>query len=241
MSLPPVVAPAVRTLRVRTFERVTADAAQLTLDLDGRPFDFTAGQAAWLGRHGQGIRRPYSLALSPAEAARTARLAFLVGLEADGTPGEHMQGLEAGTPMDVDGPVGAFNLPPLAERPSLLFLAGGTGIAPLRAMLHEVIETRPGARIHLLYSARSFAHLACRHEWRALEDARRLSLDITLSREAPAGWKGGVGRVAPAALAPHVGPDTMALLCGPKGFVETVTRYLRELGLPEERIRREDW
>ena len=56
--------------------------------------------------------------------------------------------------MDVDGPIGTFTLPQVPPDGWLLFVAGGTGIAPLRSMLDHCCGGTTGPRISLLYSAR---------------------------------------------------------------------------------------
>ena len=80
------------------------------LTLDG-PFWFLAGQAVLIGAHTQPLRRPYSIAVGPAEAARDHALEFLIGLGPDGAPGPHLPDLSPGTRVDLEGPFGSFVFP----------------------------------------------------------------------------------------------------------------------------------
>ena len=60
-----------------------------------------------------------------------------------------------GTRIDFEGPTGAFTLG-AAPAPAYLFVAGGTGISPLRAMLRHLIATDAGvAAVGALQRARA--------------------------------------------------------------------------------------
>ena len=62
-----------------------------------------------------------------------------MGLGADGSPGPHLPRWTVGTAVEIDGPIGTFRYPDRLTDPAVLFVAGGSGIAPLRAMLHEAL------------------------------------------------------------------------------------------------------
>lgn len=64
-----------------------------------------------------------------------------------------------GTTVDLIGPLGnAFALP--AEDASrIVLVAGGIGIAPLFALLHQIATRQPEAEVHLFYGARTAAEL----------------------------------------------------------------------------------
>jgi ferredoxin-NADP reductase len=95
----------------------TPRAVLVRLTLEGS-FPFLAGQAAFVGVEGQSIRRPYSIAVGPAEATRDQSLEFLIGLGADGIAGPHLPDLSAGTRVNLEGPVGSFVFPESpTERP----------------------------------------------------------------------------------------------------------------------------
>ena len=59
-----------------------------------------------------------------------------------------------GTPVSIDGPVGSFTFPAHPRERRFVFIAGGTGIAPLRSMLwHTLLAERDG-HVSLIYSVR---------------------------------------------------------------------------------------
>jgi phenol hydroxylase P5 protein len=221
---------------VRSFRAVTPRAKLLRVDLGGQPFPFRAGQAASIGRHGQPLRKPYSIASSPSDLARSGALEFLVGLEPDGEPGPHLAGVGRGASIELGGPFGGFRLPPVEGRP-VLFVAGGTGIAPLRSMLHDLLDRVAPPPIALVYSARTDGEMAFVPEFRRLAAAGTLDLTLTLTGHPPAGWSGSHGRVSRAMLARHVSPGrTVCAVCGPPAFVDHVVRALDELGVERDRI-----
>ena len=153
----------------RDSSELTPTTRILRLDLDGAPLAFHAGQVALLGSHGQPDRRPYSIASSPGgcRAARASRIP---------APGRMRSArsdfisriCEWAREIDLEGPFGAFTLPDATDAPAFLFIAGGTGISPLRSMIRHLIargETRP---ISVLYSARTPNEFAYGAELRRL-------------------------------------------------------------------------
>src|SRR2546425_366609 len=122
-----------------------------------------------IGRHGQEHRKPYSIAAAPEDARRDDWLEFLGGVDATGQRGPHLA-LEPGPMVDVAGPLGTFTFPADPLEPRFVFIAGGTGIAPLRAMLRHALAI-PHRDIGLFYSARPPQEIAFEREFRELANA----------------------------------------------------------------------
>src|SRR5437762_973066 len=122
------------TLPIREGRHGAPRARVLRLDPHGQPFDYAPGQAVLVGTHGQPKRRPYSIAAAPADMRRDGWLELLIGVESDGQPGDHLT-LAPGALVDVEGPLGSFTFPAAPVERRFVFIAGGTGIAPLRAVL----------------------------------------------------------------------------------------------------------
>jgi NAD(P)H-flavin reductase len=229
--------------------RATPRSVVLRLHVDPMPA-FAAGQAVLVGERGSGIRRPYSIAVGPHEAARSRMLELLVGVGADGTPGAHLPSLAIGAPLEVEGPVGTFVYPETVGQSAVLFVAGGTGIAPLRAMLHEALddfthERRPGVTPgpRVLYSARSAEEFAFDDELSELARGGRLLYRKTVTRQAGPQWLGQRGRISRAHLEALVErpEDTLCFVCGPAALVHEVPRMLTRLGVLPAHIRVEEW
>jgi NAD(P)H-flavin reductase len=214
----------------------------VTLDLKGTGFTFRAGQAVTVGGHGQSVRRPYSIACSPERSTEIAALELLIGVDASGTAGPHLSTLEPGSPIDLQGPLGAFTFPEALTHRRLLFVAGGTGIAPLRSMLDHTLRKHPAEQISLLYSARRADEFAFIEELRAYQDARMIELHPTVTRNDHK-WEGGRGRIGRSHFEAvlHDRLDTLCFICGPPMLVSEAVTTLTELGVPRAAIRTEEW
>ncbi len=209
----------------------------MRLPLADHTFDFSAGQAAWLRQHGRTLRKPYSIACSPEQARQMNALEFLIQVLDDGSVGPHLDAPARGMLVDLDGPIGTFCFPPSPPGNAFLFVAGGTGIAPLRAMLWHALTLFPDRRMALVYTARSAAEFAYGQEMQGLASAGRIVLQETVTREEGPRWTGVRGRITKSHLAAHVrGAGTLCCVCGPAALVRDVTGWLRELGVPGEQI-----
>jgi NAD(P)H-flavin reductase len=232
----------VLTVPIRDVVPATPRARIVRLDLDGGTFDFAPGQAVRVGVPGTERRRPYSIASAPEDARQLHSLELLVGVDAEGRAGEHLP-LEPGTAIEVEGPLGTFTFPDHVTAQRIVFVAGGTGIAPLRAMLRHVIASEPDVRdIGLLYSARTPDDFAYEAEFRDLAARGVIELRQTVTRAGEAEWRGGRGRIDRGTLAELVhDADTLCFVCGPAAMVDEIPRILTELGVPPEKIRIEEW
>jgi ferredoxin-NADP reductase len=230
-----------RLFRVASLVAATPEARIVRLALDGQPFEYRAGQAALLGTPDQDARKPYSFSSAPEETARSGLLEFLVKIQSAGEIETHLLGLRRGATLEVVGPFGSFQFPPKPAERHFLFIAGGTGIAPLRSMLRHALLTGLPGRFAVLYSARTPQDFAYATELRRLARAGRIRLELTATREAPTGWRGHHGRIDRERLEPLVeDPATLCFLCGPRAMLVEVPQILQHLGVSSSRIRMEE-
>jgi ferredoxin-NADP reductase len=228
------------TLPIREVLPATPRARILRLDLGGDRFEYSPGQAVLIARHHYAPRKPYSIASAPEDAARDGVLELLIGTERSGRPGPHLT-LDAGAPVDVEGPVGTFTFPDHPKEQRFVFIAGGTGIAPLRAMLRHAL-TLAHHDIGVLYSARAPEEFAYEAELRGLAESGQIRLHQTVTRATEAPWSGARGRLDREALRELVhDPATLCFVCGPPALVAEVPGLLTGIGVPRERIRLEEW
>lgn len=189
-----------------------------------------------LGLSGSALRKPYSIASAPWEVAKSGILQLLVQVEDSGGPDPHLELASPGTLLDLDGPFGSFGLPERVQRP-LLFVAGGTGIAPLRSMLMQHVSQPAGAPAALIYSARSADEFAFRPELGALESAGRISAYFTVTREEKRDWQGRRGRISEALLKEALpSTESICLICGPPQLIADTRSRLVQLGVSDSRI-----
>lgn len=265
----------VLTLPVRTIVASTPRTRILRLDLQGAPFAFHAGQAALIGLHGQPQRRPYSIASAPDDARRHGRLEFLLKVDATGYAGPHLSGVARHVKVDLEGPIGSFTLPSTngrgghstqvgdlaPERPAqtvvvppppvtpagYFFVAGGTGISPLRSMMRELL-TESAARggvcppISVLYSARTADEFAYGAELRRMARTGSIRVTLTVTGDVGPAWQGVRGRIGVTHLEQALpSREALCFVCGPPSLVEEVPTMLRHLGVQPNHVRTEEW
>jgi ferredoxin-NADP reductase len=224
------------TVPVRQITNATPRIRLLNLDLRAAEFAFAAGQAVMLGLSGSPLRKPYSIASAPWEVTKSGIMQVLVQVEDSGGLDPHLELASPGTPLDLEGPFGSFGLPERVERP-LLFIAGGTGIAPLRSMLIEHLSRPNTHPVALVYSARSVDEFAFRPEFGALEASGRIRSFFTVTREEKPDWQGRRGRISGTLLAEALpSPESTCLVCGPPQLVSETRSLLAALGVSDDRI-----
>ena len=228
------------TIPLAQVDAASARQRLLTIDIGGHAFEYLAGQAVRIAPHGGAERRPYSIACSPERAAETRAIQLLIAMEGGA---EDLGWATKGALVDVEGPIGTFTFPASLEHPWVLFVAGGTGIAPVRAMLDHALRRHPSQNLSLLYTARRSDEFAFVDELREHERRGRLELHQTVTRDENTSWGGRRGRIGrdhfEAVL--HEPASTLCFVCGPPSLVSDSAATLQELGVPVESIKTEDW
>jgi ferredoxin-NADP reductase len=180
---------------------------------------------------GYQAQRSYSIASPPEDELLTLTVERVDG----GEVSPYLLGdLRTGDQFELRGPIGRYFVWTVATRGPLCLIAGGSGIAPLMAMLRHRARRKVRAPALLLYSSRSLEDVIYREELDAM--ARRdpdLRVVSTLTRKQPKGWTGPRGRIDKALLAEACFPPEQKpniFVCGPTPFVEGVSGLLVELG-----------
>jgi len=230
--------------RVVSVRRATPSARIVRVALESAVFSYLAGQAVMLAPEGSRERVPYSIASAPEETATDRTLEFLIKHDGDGRWGSDFAPLRRGARLALSGPMGAFTFPRRPREHAFLFIAGGTGIAPLRSMLRHTLgqRDRTDPRLSVLYSARTPDDFAYGSELRRLARRGLISLVLTATRQSARGWRGGRGRIARQDLALLLDEAaTLCFVCGPASMVADVPVILQELGIERTRIRIQEW
>ena len=225
------------TVRELVFERT-----------DRAVFHFEPGQWVSLllpGEEGE-LRRAYSIA-SPPRGDASFEIA-VTRVEA-GVGSLRLHALRPGEVVRAIGPQGFFTRPREGSAPSL-FIGTGTGVAPLRSMIHAALAAEDAAPVWLLFGARDEGDLLYREELAALASrSPQLRVVQTLSRasERWAGKRGYVqaharelyGELAQASVASG-GPAPHVYACGLERMVGAVRALFRkEVGLGRELVHTE--
>jgi ferredoxin-NADP reductase len=192
-----------------------------------------------VGLHGDIHQRPYSIASSPEQVADTGRLELLVTSRNPFASAARLLDAYPGTLIDVDGPVGSFVCPVTPDHRRCLFVAGGSGIAPVRAMVDHLLRRKPRRQIMVLYSARHPEEFAFVDELRSHARERRLEVQFTVTGGAAEVWGGARGPLSRSDFeAALVEPTaTLCFVSGPPALVHDAVTTLRSLGVPKAAIR----
>lgn len=213
-------------------------------------FDVPAWRGHVAGQHvdirltaenGYQAQRSYSIA-SP--AGQGSRIELTVECLSDGEVSPFLtQELMAGDSIELRGPIGGYFTWEPDSRAPLMLIGGGSGIVPLMSMLRSRCKAASGGPARLLYSSRTFEEIIYRRELdRLVANDDGFALTQTITRGAPAGWRGETGRVNTDMLAAHVFSSTLQpqiFVCGPTSFVETIADRLVALGHDESAIKTE--
>lgn len=144
----------------------------------------------------------------------------------------------SGETLSISAPAGKGY--PMAEargRDVVLF-AAGSGIAPLRAVIHTILKDRGAFKsVRLFYGARSAASFAFEEEIDAWSSA---GIEITRSCSQPGdqAWTGPRGHVQDAfrEAGPELDAGACVFACGMKGMVEGVKAACEACGVPAARV-----
>ena len=217
---------------MRDVVRETAQARTLVLDVPDWP-GHRAGQhldVRLTAEDGYQAQRSYSIASAP----ELGEVEITVELVDGGEVSPYLvEEVRAGDLFEVRGPIGGHFTWSVDQGGPLLLVAGGSGLAPLMAMLRHRAARESDVETHVLVSARTADDLLYAAELRALEPRPGLVVDITYTRGGPSGWTGFARRVD-AAMLEEIGPRPSAMphvfVCGPTGFVEAVADQLIQIG-----------
>ena len=198
----------------------------LELDVDAAAATvFLPGQYVNIDVPGSGQSRSYSFSSAPGEA----RIGFLIKKIPGGLMSSWLERAEAGTKLELTGPLGSFYLR-VVQRP-LLLLAGGTGLAPFLSMLEVLARTNAEQKVHLIYGVTRDLDLVLVDEIEAY--AKRLAnfTYSTVVADAASSHprKGWVTQHMPDELLN--GGDVDVYLCGPPPMVDAVRRHLDDTGM----------
>lgn len=246
LSTAPTVHPIVQTrARVAAIEALTHDIVHLTLTLD-QPLVYTAGQYAELvipeaAGAQAGRPRSYSFASAPSSQPTASTVDFFVRKVEGGAFTEWLfaQG-RPGCELELRGPYGDFYLRP-GDRP-LLCIAGGSGLAPIRAMLQQAVaEGRTHRDLVFVFGARTQSDLYgsadLEHVARAWQ-GRFQSVPVLSSEPADSAWGGRRGLIPP--LMGELVTQELAAhdvyLCGPPAMIDACLEVLAARGVSAEHI-----
>lgn len=181
-------------------------------------------------------RRSYSIASPP---NGTNEFELVITRQPHGLASEYLwTRVDIGSALSFTGPSGLFTLPEKIET-DLCFIATGTGIAPFRSMLLDLVNhPRPRQNIDLIFGTRFLHDALYREEMEALQSLLPgFRYHLTLSREhSPeyAGRKGYVHSVYEELYADK--RPASFYLCGWKNMIDEAEQRILSMGYTKSNI-----
>ncbi|MSR78490.1 MAG: hypothetical protein EXS63_09775 [Candidatus Omnitrophica bacterium] len=198
-------------------------------------FDFEAGQFINIlfDHEGKVLKRPYSIASPPIWKGYLDLSIRLV----EGGIGTHLLwNYKVGDQLKIQGPLGRF-VPKTPLPKTIAFVSTGTGIAPFRAMIHDLLEKKASCQIWNIFGNRyEGGDVLYQEEFEELaKKYPQFKNAFIVSR--PKTWKGAVGYVQTLLSKCLTGPaDTHIYICGLTPMIEEVRKTALEMGFTKEQI-----
>lgn len=227
--------------KVAKLRDLTYDIKEVTLQLsESDSIDFIAGQFIQFQvpvyeMTDEPVYRAYSIA-SPPSLKNSLQLEIRYVPNGICTTYVHKY-LKEGDTVVINGPYGDFHLRDTAR--DIIFIAGGSGMAPIKSILHHMAEEGIARKARYFFGARAKKDLFLVEEMRALEsqlsDFRFIP---ALSAPEPGDeWQGETGLITDVVgrLTP-TGENLEAYLCGSPGMIDACVKVLTSKGVPEDLI-----
>ncbi len=235
-------------LAVKEYQAVVESITDLTYDIKRFRFrltepdtiDFVAGQYVQLftpkyAGNSDEVYRAYSIASDPAD--KTA-IDLIIRLVPNGICTSYcFEHLHVGDAAKFNGPYGDFHLSDTDA--DIIFVAGGSGMAPIECLLHHMRNTASTRRAMFFFGGNTPGDMFMADEMRRFEaDAPNFSYTPVVARPEPGdGWDGETGLVTEAL---HRNVDSAAgaegYLCGSPGMIDATVVVLKDLGVREDGI-----
>lgn len=202
-------------------------------------FGFEPGQFVMVEvpRDGKMVRKPYSIASAP---ELPNKIELCIKKVEGGYVSSYFFDLKVGYVMPMEAPLGVFKMKaPYPEH--LVFVATGTGVAPLRSMIHQLLHDGYTGKMTLILGVRyeneilfdaEFKELAAKHS--------NFSYIVTISR--PETWTGEKGYVQDQIKKHFSDPKGIEIYaCGLVPMINSLKETLESLGYEKKVLHFERW
>jgi NAD(P)H-flavin reductase len=142
-----------------------------------------------------------------------------------------------GAKVGIRGPFGtSFPMERMAGG-NIFLIAGGLGLAPLRAPIYWVSDYRDQYKeVHILYGTKDPGQLLFSYQYQEWETVNHIRLH-TIVEKADKAWTGKTGMITDLFKGITIDPvNTYCIVCGPPVMFKFVCFHLDSLGIPMERM-----
>ncbi len=220
--------------RVESMEKFTPEVMCIRLKLpQAARLQFLAGQYIDILQPG-GKRRAFSIASAPSEENFIEL--HIKHVDGGGFTGHVFDDMQVKEILRIEGPLGTFFIRRSSDRP-IVMMGGGTGFAPLKSMIEELIDSGDDRPVELFWGAATekdlYAHDLIK-QWQA--EGANLNFVPVLAEPGP-DWTGETGYVHKAVIDRH--PDLSAFdiyMSGPPAMIHAARHDFLDGGVPEDRL-----
>ncbi len=235
-------------LAVKEYQCTCTDIKDLTYDIKQFTFqmkepsqiDYTPGQYVQLlapvyKKSSEEVYRAYSISSDPKEKDK---IETIIRLVPDGVCTTYcFEYLKVGDTVKLNGPYGNFCLSD-SDAP-MIFAAGGSGMAPIKCLLHQMVNTNCTRKAIYFFGARSTKDLFCVDEMKEFEERLQnfTFVPVVGTVENSEKWTGKRGLVTEEIERSFESAEGYeAYLCGSPGMIDSAVKVLKKLGVSEEKI-----
>lgn len=217
----------IRSAKVISNEKISSSVNKIGLKITGN-FNYKPGQFIMVMSGTN--RKPYSIASSPFEKD------IELCIKRAGQFSNYMCDLKIGSKVKVSGPNGNFLLKN-SNKKELIFVATGTGIAPIKSMISTLIHNKDKRKISLYFGVRKKSDILYYKLFKELENKNNNFTFVPCLSRASNSWKGERGHVDEV-LKKKVknAKDKEIYLCGLSAMVKGVKDLAEKIGFKKEQI-----
>jgi ring-1,2-phenylacetyl-CoA epoxidase subunit PaaE len=237
-------------LKVKDIVQETSNAISIVFDQPTPAMEYKSGQFLTLivDIDGKEVRRSYSFCSAP---GIDQDLAVTVKRVQDGLMSNFLPDhIRVGDEIKVMEPMGHFTTEfDATNRRHLIMFAGGSGITPFMSHIKSLLKHEPNSIVTLIYANRNMDSVIFKQDLENMQMQHEGKLHVIhILEEAPLTWQGPSGLLNHETLQemlrriPDWGLDqTQYLMCGPEGMMYNIETYLREQGIPSDKLFKESF
>ena len=185
------------------------------------------------------LSRPYSLSSSPKDSLN-GKYEITVKKAENGLASNFMlDNWTVGTKVDCSAPLGDFTYEPLRDAPTVIALAGGSGITPFLSLAKAISEGDEDCNLVILYGNKNKKEIlfATQLEQIAKECDKIKIVHVLSEEEATDCEKGFITAELIKKYAPK--GNYSLFICGPQAMYEFLKQEIQTLNLPSKFVRNE--
>jgi len=189
------------------------------------------------------VTRAYSLSSSPAEALKGIYSITVKRVQGGFVSNYILDNWAEGTRVSAYAPEGWFTYEPLRDAPTVIGVAGGSGITPFLSMAKAIDEGSEDFCLTLLYGARNRKDLVFKAEFDAIakRNPDKFRVVYVLSDEKVRGYSNGfIGAKLIKKHAPAEGKYSI-FACGPAAMYDFLNSEIPSLGIARKYVRMESF